>query len=205
MSAWCGQDCTPEEWSVWLSKKPTTSWNTSQHCRTNTKVKTVIYQIIVITNWYQFNTIQKSNQIIWIEFCYLRKFAIIIRKCDIPIVSITIFSWRSSNLRNANKIMEGKMKELHTQGCKFHHKYCHIFIKISKETYQLVLKLTLACLDWTIELIWNNKPTQKISNRKLTILRTVPTIVIAHRFCTSPDTRISYSQCLLIQGYFCMA
>ena len=34
-------------------------------------------------------------------------------------------------------------------------------------------------------------------------LRTVPTIVTAHTFCTSPDTRISYRQCLLIQGYFC--
>ena len=33
-------------------------------------------------------------------------------------------------------------------------------------------------------------------------LRTVPTIVIAHTFCASPDTRISYRQCLLIQGYF---
>ena len=36
-----------------------------------------------------------------------------------------------------------------------------------------------------------------------TILRTVPTIVIAHTFCASPDTRISYRRCLLIQGYFC--
>ena len=34
-------------------------------------------------------------------------------------------------------------------------------------------------------------------------LRTVPTIVIAHTFCASSDTRISYRQCLLIQGYFC--
>ena len=34
-------------------------------------------------------------------------------------------------------------------------------------------------------------------------LRTVPTIVIAHTFCASPDTRISNRQCLLIQGYFC--
>ena len=31
-------------------------------------------------------------------------------------------------------------------------------------------------------------------------LRTVPTIVIAHTFCASPDTRISYRHCLLIQG-----
>ena len=43
------------------------------------------------------------------------------------------------------------------------------------------------------------------SLRKLRImmLRTVPTIVIAHTFCASPDTRISYRRCLLIQGYFC--
>ena len=34
-------------------------------------------------------------------------------------------------------------------------------------------------------------------------LRTVPTIVIAHTFCASPDTRISNRQCLLIQGSFC--
>ena len=34
-------------------------------------------------------------------------------------------------------------------------------------------------------------------------LRTVPTIVNAHTFCASQDTRISYRQCLLIQGYFC--
>ena len=34
-------------------------------------------------------------------------------------------------------------------------------------------------------------------------LRTVPTIVTAHTFCASPDTRISYRQRLLIQGYFC--
>ena len=34
-------------------------------------------------------------------------------------------------------------------------------------------------------------------------LRTVPTIVIAHTFCASPDTRISYRRCLLIQRYYC--
>ena len=34
-------------------------------------------------------------------------------------------------------------------------------------------------------------------------LRTVPTIVTAHTFCASPDTLISYRQCLLIQGSFC--
>ena len=33
-------------------------------------------------------------------------------------------------------------------------------------------------------------------------LRTVPTIVIAHTFCASPDTRISYRQCLINSGIF---
>ena len=31
-------------------------------------------------------------------------------------------------------------------------------------------------------------------------LRTVPTIVTAHTFCASRDTRVSYGWCLLIQG-----
>ena len=34
------------------------------------------------------------------------------------------------------------------------------------------------------------------------MLRTVPTIVIAHTVSASRDTRISYGWCLLIQGYF---
>ena len=34
------------------------------------------------------------------------------------------------------------------------------------------------------------------------LLRTVPTIVIAHALCASQDTRISYGWCFLIQGYF---
>ena len=34
-------------------------------------------------------------------------------------------------------------------------------------------------------------------------LRTVRTIVIAHAFCASRDTRIAYRWCSLIQGYFC--
>ena len=39
--------------------------------------------------------------------------------------------------------------------------------------------------------------------RVQTILRTVPTIVTAHTFCVSRDTRVSYGWCLLIQEYFC--
>ena len=31
----------------------------------------------------------------------------------------------------------------------------------------------------------------------------VPTIVTAHTFCVSRDTRVSYGWCLLIQEFFC--
>ena len=47
---------------------------------------------------------------------------------------------------------------------------------------------------------WRNLAGIALQAKKL---RTVPTIVIAHTICTSPDTRISYRQCILIQGYFC--
>ena len=47
------------------------------------------------------------------------------------------------------------------------------------------------------------RPKQLFDN--IFLLRTVSTIVTAHTFCASPDTRISYHQCLLIQGYFCAA
>ena len=53
---------------------------------------------------------------------------------------------------------------------------------------------------------WFSIATQSASNKRTRInlyLRTVPTIVIAHTFCASPDTRISYRQCVLIQGSFC--
>ena len=43
----------------------------------------------------------------------------------------------------------------------------------------------------------------KIALASSTDLRTVPTIVIAHTFCASRDTRISHGSCVLIQGYFC--
>ena len=42
------------------------------------------------------------------------------------------------------------------------------------------------------------KQTQLVFN----VLRTVPTIVTAHTFCASRDTRVSYGWCLLIQEYF---
>ena len=43
----------------------------------------------------------------------------------------------------------------------------------------------------------------KLPSLRMKSLRTVPTIAIAHTFCASPDTRISYQRCLIIQGYFC--
>ena len=43
----------------------------------------------------------------------------------------------------------------------------------------------------------------RLKDKILGHLRTVPTIVTAHTFCATPDTRIAYRQCLLTQGYFC--
>ena len=42
-------------------------------------------------------------------------------------------------------------------------------------------------------------------SRKLVRLRTVPTIITAHMFCASRDTRVSYGWSLLIQGILCYA
>ena len=65
--------------------------------------------------------------------------------------------------------------------------------------------------DWFVELSDNKLSDNKLSDNNLaselvgirSCLRAVPTIVIAHMFCASSDTRISYRQCLLVQGYFC--
>jgi len=52
---------------------------------------------------------------------------------------------------------------------------------------------------------WVSKSLLFLNHRwLLKTLRTVPTIVIVHAFCASPDTWISYRRWLLIQGYFCM-
>ena len=40
-------------------------------------------------------------------------------------------------------------------------------------------------------------------NGKKIVLKTVPTIVIAHMFCAPRDTRVSYRWCSLIRRYFC--
>ena len=40
------------------------------------------------------------------------------------------------------------------------------------------------------------------NNSRHRLLRAVTTIVIAHTFCASRDTRISYQRCLLIWGNF---
>ena len=61
---------------------------------------------------------------------------------------------------------------------------------------------------------WNHRKTLNLTQSSIwmwrfrcsscrSFLRTVPTIVIAHTFCASRDTRVSYRWCLLIQGYFC--
>ena len=60
----------------------------------------------------------------------------------------------------------------------------------SNARYMVMQKLSrkseVSCL-W-----WVSVPVLCIAGRKINSLRTVPTIVIAHTFCASPDTRISY-------------
>ena len=58
-------------------------------------------------------------------------------------------------------------------------------------------------LQYTVEVLTATTLTSNINFMQDPVLRTVPTIVIAHTFYASPDTRISYRQCLVIQGYFC--
>ena len=70
------------------------------------------------------------------------------------------------------------------------------------ETFVWILAITtnLNMIFCVVFIAWLNFETHPSF---LLNLRTVPTIVIAHTFCASPDTRISYRQCLLIQGHFC--
>ena len=56
---------------------------------------------------------------------------------------------------------------------------------------------------WTLKLSFTVYCFNSTQRQAQSVLRTVPTIVTAHTFCASPDTRNSYRQCLLIQGYFC--
>ena len=52
-----------------------------------------------------------------------------------------------------------------------------------------MLYLDVLDLDYIIVVIGLN---YELNSKKQKVLRTVPTIVIAHTFCASPDTRISY-------------
>ena len=51
--------------------------------------------------------------------------------------------------------------------------------------------------------VYNGVPDWVYEGKYINNLTTVPTIVIAHMFCTSRDTWISYRRCILVQGYFC--
>ena len=75
----------------------------------------------------------------------------------------------------------------------------------------LVDQVSFSCVEDGKERIQGepNKSLKSVFFKKTTgqvvshYLRTVPTIVTAHTFCASQDTRVSYGLCLLIQGYFC--
>ena len=53
-----------------------------------------------------------------------------------------------------------------------------------------------------MDMLWNYTMLNAFIPEQNCILRTVPTIVTAHTFCASRNTRVSYGWCLLIQGYF---
>ena len=66
--------------------------------------------------------------------------------------------------------------------------------------------VVLLYLNTTFKSTLRNSTKEQYKNNAINsvlVLRTVATIVIAHTFCPSRDTRISYRRSLLIQGYFC--
>ena len=62
-------------------------------------------------------------------------------------------------------------------------------------SYEDLLSTALGESGLDVDDLFGNVPGNVLSQATL---RTLPTIVIAHTFCASPDTRISYRHCLLI-------
>ena len=86
--------------------------------------------------------------------------------------------------------------------------YCFLFYLASKRSSFILFFLFYQQFSSPLHYVMRDlEPkenyTLKVSNK--IYLRTVPIIVIAHKFCASRDTRISYRRCLLIQKYFCAA
>ena len=96
-------------------------------------------------------------------------------------------------LEAALRIMESLSQEYSRRGDRYNRN------KVCREMEQLESEFTEA-QNRAQEYLDKTKSESSTSE---SVLRTVPTIVIAHTFCASPDTRISYRQCLLIQGSFC--
>ena len=72
------------------------------------------------------------------------------------------------------------------------------FVMLAQCDYQMLEFEASSFIPYLVQ-----KVTMRLRELWSFMLRRVPTIVTAHTFCTSSDTRISYRQCLLIQGYFC--
>ena len=64
-------------------------------------------------------------------------------------------------------------------------------------SYEDLLSTALGESGLDLDDLFGNVPGNVLSQATLRTL-TLPTIVIAHTFCASPDTRISYRHCLLI-------
>ena len=65
-----------------------------------------------------------------------------------------------------------------------------------------LMKYIHACMKIIICTLFINNAKSSVILIQLNMLRNDDYIVIAHTFCTSPDTRISYRRYLLILGYF---
>ena len=75
------------------------------------------------------------------------------------------------------------------------------FCRIHKRLYGLILRYSNANVK---ALNFSERMRSDVALVLITlILRTVPTIVTAHTFCASRDTKVSYGWFLLIQEYFC--
>ena len=97
----------------------------------------------------------------------------------------------------ANKVYYGEFENKAARGCGRRR------LKFSPQSSELRHQMT-----WIV--LWRSRRRRRrpcvSSLRKTSVvplpLRTVPTIVIAHTFCASRDTRVSNRRCSIIQGYF---
>ena len=107
------------------------------------------------------------------------------------------FKWRFQRQRK-NTTVNISFSIIHARVCNMCRNHCICSLDVKVCDFLVVVAIIAALESWRLLQRKRHFKTELCGR-----LRTVPTIVIAHTFCASPDTRISYRQCLLIQGYFC--